>query len=79
MARMKVWPGSARSKFWYWAKNKAMASKATTSGKATASSWILNRNSSSVYNTGSTNNTQIKKPGTLTSRIWASKPVTKRR
>ena len=77
MARIKVWPGSAKSRISPYRPTKATYSKqAISSAKA---SWMVNRNSSSVYNTGSTNNVATKKPASLTSKIGASKVVTKRR
>ena len=76
MAKIKVWPGNARSRF---ANGRPKSVKSASAiGIGRASSWI-NRNSSSVYNTGSTNNISVKKPASLTSKIGASKVVTKRR
>lgn len=81
MARIVVWPGSVKAKYWHWPIRRwaSAASKKSAVRSGMASSWIVNRNSSSVYNTGSTNNVATKKPASLTSKIGANKVVTKRR
>lgn len=76
MARIKVWPGTARSRFAN-GRPKNMKS-ASAIGIGRASSWA-NKNPTSSYNTWASNAGIIKKPANLTSKINASKLVTKKK